>query len=405
MTNSLSQLHIRQKIHTYLTQQKRSKDLIDTFAETSAGGSDLGHCAGISQLVMVLLRLEDEPPLRDEEREELPRDDFEWFEQTWQFLADWDEGSDIKPKQQEEIDRLINFLTLFHHSKTYFSIPQGELSRTYEYIGNLRVRREYSLGGEFTAGQWAVVLKELLQEKKSILIGSHNHAVGVYVRNGKYYFHNSNYRNRLILPLESVEELAEEIFRRFRYQKDQPSPLSARIFDYVDKTSKLEDDVIAEGEKERYERVDQLVKKYIKENKGLELKEESEGELYAGGWTGLHQAAYIGSVSSAQRYIDLYNENEGELKSYLEVKNNAGASAMILAARNGHLALVNTLLALGVNINDKDNNGITALWFAAQGGYIEVVNALLLAGADIHVKDQEGDSALLVAARGGTIEI
>lgn len=67
------------------------------------------------------------------------------------------------------------------------------------------------------------------------------------------------------------------------------------------------------------------------------------------------------------------------------------------AAAQGHLAVVQRLIEMGVNTKAKVDEGATALIAAAQNGHTEVVSALLNAGADIYEKADDGKNALLAA--------
>lgn len=61
-----------------------------------------------------------------------------------------------------------------------------------------------------------------------------------------------------------------------------------------------------------------------------------------------------------------------------------GESALMLAARPGHTAVVRRLIAAGSNVNlrGEGEEGWTALHMAASSGHLGVVNELLRAGAN-----------------------
>lgn len=59
-----------------------------------------------------------------------------------------------------------------------------------------------------------------------------------------------------------------------------------------------------------------------------------------------------------------------------------GQTALILAARNGHLEVVEALLKAGADPDHATADGRTALIMAAEGGHATVVESLLRAGAD-----------------------
>ena len=59
----------------------------------------------------------------------------------------------------------------------------------------------------------------------------------------------------------------------------------------------------------------------------------------------------------------------------------------------GHLEVVQALLAKGADVNAKENDGATALMLASQNGHREVVQALLAKGADVNTRTTDGDRA------------
>lgn len=79
-----------------------------------------------------------------------------------------------------------------------------------------------------------------------------------------------------------------------------------------------------------------------------------------------------------------------------------GFTALALAARNGHLAVVQVLLAdTRVAVDYRNKGGSTPLMEASGNGRTTIAVVLLLAGADIDAADTGGHTALEHAKCGG----
>lgn len=79
----------------------------------------------------------------------------------------------------------------------------------------------------------------------------------------------------------------------------------------------------------------------------------------------------------------------------------AGATALVLAARDADAATVDALLDAGADPNAQTDSGLSPLMLAAQRGQTEAVVSLLGAGADPTLSSVEGRTALMLAARAG----
>jgi uncharacterized protein len=82
------------------------------------------------------------------------------------------------------------------------------------------------------------------------------------------------------------------------------------------------------------------------------------------------------------------------------LQNEVGGTALMMASFNGHLKIITELLKAGVDVNAKSTNGYTALIVASAMRNeiaIQIVNLLLDHKADINAQDINGYTALIRA--------
>ena len=89
-----------------------------------------------------------------------------------------------------------------------------------------------------------------------------------------------------------------------------------------------------------------------------------------------------------------------------------GNKRLISAVKNGDTAVINTLIANGVDVNERDDQGQTALYISAIHGYgkfghehAEVAKMLITAGANVNIKDNAGYTPLHYAAMNGCTNV
>ena len=87
--------------------------------------------------------------------------------------------------------------------------------------------------------------------------------------------------------------------------------------------------------------------------------------------------------------------------------NSKGNTALMRASRNGHVTIVEMLLAARANVNTVNNNGQTALMPASAKGHADVVAALLAANppADANMANKIGVTALMIASDEGHADV
>jgi serine/threonine-protein phosphatase 6 regulatory ankyrin repeat subunit B len=89
----------------------------------------------------------------------------------------------------------------------------------------------------------------------------------------------------------------------------------------------------------------------------------------------------------------------------VNARNKDGRAAILLAARDGRMDIINALLAHHADV-DRDSQrryeeGKTALMFAAQRGHASIVQRLLDAGARVNAAAYAGKTALMFASEAG----
>ena len=116
--------------------------------------------------------------------------------------------------------------------------------------------------------------------------------------------------------------------------------------------------------------------------------------------TGRGEAGAVEELLGAGAPVDAGAE-EAEATALLTAAQVKGQTALMHAARYGHVPVVALLLAAGAAVDQAKADGATALSLAAMNGHTAVVEALLAAGAEVDKADADGRTALLWAADGG----
>ena len=165
-----------------------------------------------------------------------------------------------------------------------------------------------------------------------------------------------------------------------------------------------------DGETEEYGETEEVI---IKEDQEAmqDLTRELMSMLEAGhevvatnGEKFLHDFAETGDLDAVKNF--LYINGEINVDVDVNAKNNNGETALHLAAKNGHLAIVEELFKMPVHAQAKNNDGETALHLAAKNGHIDIVEVILAKGRmDINTTNKRQETALHIAARNGHTDI
>ena len=126
---------------------------------------------------------------------------------------------------------------------------------------------------------------------------------------------------------------------------------------------------------------------------GVDVNEVDEAY---GGETPLHIAAYNGHVEAVQTLV--------QLSAGIEAKNVNGATPLHYAAIDGEVEAVKTLVQLSANIEAKTASGATPLHLAVAYGRVQAVKTLLQLGAQIDARTRSGDTPLDLSVRLGVNE-
>ena len=82
-----------------------------------------------------------------------------------------------------------------------------------------------------------------------------------------------------------------------------------------------------------------------------------------------------------------------------------GSSPLFVAARNGHINIIETLFKAKADVNVLNHKGQTPAWIAARNGQRPCLDLLIKLHADVNIVDRDGASPAMVAAQRGRHQI
>jgi ankyrin repeat protein len=111
----------------------------------------------------------------------------------------------------------------------------------------------------------------------------------------------------------------------------------------------------------------------------------------------LHDAAEAGSHAAAVRALAVKGTDVNQ-------KGPDGSTAIMYAAANNDLDLINALIKAGANVKLENQFGSSAITEAAVIGSGPILKALIKAGADPNFKNPNGETPIMAAARSGKVD-
>ncbi|XP_046348413.2 serine/threonine-protein phosphatase 6 regulatory ankyrin repeat subunit A-like [Haliotis rufescens] len=113
----------------------------------------------------------------------------------------------------------------------------------------------------------------------------------------------------------------------------------------------------------------------------------------------LHVACYGGHLDMVKHILYKYHVN-------LNITNQYGRTAVMIASRMGHLGVVDLLVRRGADVSLVNHNGDNLLHVACSGGHLEMVEYVVLRDmVDINGVEHVGMTPLMLAAKSGHIQV
>lgn len=364
-----------------------------------------GHCSGFTTVWLFAKFLEAQPIQYDEKGNAIERDDTTWFFKTLHTIQRWkgEKLNEFSSQDIKDIERLISLIEFFQNITTHLfadhSQQQGQLNLSLEETRSRMLKKEYSLVSLLMPQQLEVVLKEIIFEDKLVLLGSSNHAIGLYKKNGRYYVYNSSSEDGEEVCFSDEAQVANYLFEGFKFNKQEYSPFIFKIFSF-----------------------DQKPENYIKQEI---LLAKIKAVYSAGKYNALNLALVEGDQECINYYIHqqgnnlnlpdkegktplqmamLYNRDEATKLLIskgvdLNVSNELGYTPLHIAMMENKEDLFKFLLEHGANPNIPDKDGKTLLYFAFIEDKKEMIKLLLKHGANPNVHDKNGDTLLHSAVK------
>ena len=117
-------------------------------------------------------------------------------------------------------------------------------------------------------------------------------------------------------------------------------------------------------------------------------------------WTPLMFAAYDDEKVDIGLLL-----TQGGRRTHIDATDSRGFTALMLAASQGHVAMVQALLAAGADVECKSEMGFRPLMLSAEKGHVPVAKILLRKKAALEATNSFQSTALHLAVLGGNIDM
>ena len=123
-----------------------------------------------------------------------------------------------------------------------------------------------------------------------------------------------------------------------------------------------------------------------------------------GGYEAWFQTVCIPKIPLSEALCEWLNEH-GFNPENLDQRGENNNTALLVAARQGNVAIAMELINAGASLNLVNKDGNNALWMASFSDSLPLISALIEAGIDIDHQNDNGATALIYAASAGKSEI
>ena len=277
-------------------------------------------------------------------------------------------------------DSSIKFLSLVEQFQmTRFSNIAEEMNKI--GIVEEKVTHKYSFASLLTVNQLKTLLKEdIIRDHELIFVCTDEHTTAIFKNGENYYYLDANSKSGECI-VSSTDEIAELIFYAHYHSLSTKRYLCSWVpLPYVcanDPLMMLGLSIFS---------FDPNVSNYINQKVLLNC---INSHLDDRGMALLYVAAKLNSLEAIDYFATSKNVN---------LQNERGVTALIVAVLHGTVDTVKTLLKHGAKPDIQADNGWTALIIAAQYGATDVVKTLLKYGAKPDVQNNDGYTALMMAS-------